>query len=85
MMGKENSLSKMVGLSAIADEIEQMRENTPEKDLIGLGSEKSIMKLFAIVSAQKWKNQNEEIDKNAIAEFLIQTKRIYEAQISYDE
>lgn len=82
MMGKENSLSKMVGLSAIADEIERMRENTPEKDLIGLGSEKSIMKLFAIVSAQKWKNQNEEIDKNAIAEFLIQTKRIYEAQIN---
>lgn len=81
MMGKDSNVSDMKGLSAIADGIERMRREEPGKDLIGLCSEKAMMKLFAITSAQNWKKTKDEIDRDAIGEFLIQTKRIYEAQM----
>ncbi len=81
MLGREKDIAKMTGLSSVADGIEQMRLDAPGKDLIGLCSEKAVMRLFAIISSQEWK-KNDEIDRNAVAEFLIRTKRIYEAQMN---
>lgn len=81
IMGKNSDVSDMKGLSTIADGIEQMRRQEPGKDLIGLCSEKAVMKLFAITSAQNWKKSDDEINRDAIEEFLTQTKRIYEAQM----
>lgn len=81
IMGKGSDVSGMKGLAAMADGIERMRRNEPEKDLIGLCSEKAIMKLFAVISAQEWKKTDDEIDRDAIGAFLTQTGRIYEAQM----
>lgn len=81
MMGRESNVSGMEGLFAIADGIERMRREEPGKDLLGLCSEKAVMRLFAVISAQGWKTENGEIDRDAMEEFLIQTKRIYEAQM----
>lgn len=81
MMGRTGDISGMAGLAAIADGVERMREENPGDDLIGLCSEKAIMRLFAIIAAQEWKAGGNEINRSAIEEFLIQTKRIYEAQM----
>ena len=77
IMGKKCYVSGMTGLGEIADEIERMRKENPEKDLTGLCSEKAVMKL----SAREWKKEDGKLDREAIAEFLAQTKRIYHAQM----
>ena len=81
IMGKESDVSGMKGLSSIADGIGQMREEEPGKDLLGLCSEKAVMKLFTITSAQGWKTEGDKINRDAIGNFLTQTKKIYDAQM----
>ncbi len=81
LLGKEEYVSDMKGLSAIADGIERLRRDNPGKDLLGICSEKGIMKIFASVSAPSWKKADGEIDRDALSDFLTQTKRIYEAQM----
>lgn len=81
LLGKEEYVSDMQGLAALADGIEQLRRDNPGKDLLGICSEKGVMKVFASVSAPAWKKENGEIDRNVLADFLTQTKRIYEAQM----
>ncbi len=81
LLGKEKYVSDMKGLSAIADGIERLRRDNPGKDLLGICSEKGIMKIFASVSAPSWKKTDGEIDRDALSDFLTQTKRIYEAQM----
>lgn len=82
MMGKKEDVSQMTNLMAMADGIERMRGEMPEKDLIGLSSEKAVMKLCSIISAQEWKKNYGEIDRKAIEKFLTQAKRIYDAQMN---
>ncbi len=81
ILGREKYVSQMTDLKGTADAIEQMRADIPEKDLLEIISEKGIMKVFALCSAPAWKTENGEIDKEAIKEFLTQTKRIYKAQM----
>lgn len=81
MLGREKYVANMKGLSAIADGIEQMRKDSPGADLIGLCSEKAIMRFFAVISAPEWKKENGEINREALEQFLTLTKRIYEAQM----
>ena len=81
ILGREHYVSNMSGLEAVADEIEKIRKDNPEKDLLGICSEKSIMKIFAVSSEPAWKKESGEIDKDAVAQFLTQIKRIYDAQM----
>ncbi len=86
VLGKEQYVSQIKDLESMADVIEQMREDMPDKDLLGMISEKEIMKAFAISSAPAWKTGEGKINQEAVKEFLIQTKRIYDAQMdSLDE
>lgn len=81
MMGKKSDVSGIKGLTALADRIEQMRREAPGKDLIGLCSEKAIMKLCSLISVQEWRTEDGEMNRAALEEFLTQAKRIYEAQM----
>ena len=81
MIGKESEVSGIVGLTGLAEWMEQMREEIPGEDLIGLCSEKAIMKICALLSAQEWRREGGEIDRAAVEAFLIRAKRIYEAQM----
>lgn len=81
MQGREQYVSQMKNLKSTADAIEQMRADIPGKDILGICSEKGIMKAFAVSSAPAWKTEGGEIDTEAIKEFLTQTKRIYDAQM----
>ena len=49
--------------------------------MIGLCSEKAVMKICALLSAGEWRNGDGTVDREAIEEFLTQAKRIYEAQM----
>lgn len=81
MMAEGSYLSKVNDLEDIADMTEQMREENPEEDLLGICSEKSIMRLFAMTCAPAWTSENGELNQDAVREFLEQTKRIYDAQM----
>ncbi len=80
MLGREGYVSQMKDLSAV-DEMEKMREDYPEKDILGTCSEIALMKIFSVSSEPAWKKENGEIDEDAVAEFLTQMKRIYDAQM----
>lgn len=81
ILGRESYVSRMTDLESIADGICRLREDNPEKDIIYLCDEKAIMKAFAPIAAPLWKNDGGEIDREAIAQFLTQMKRIYDAQM----
>ncbi len=81
LLGKEETVSGMKGLSAIAEGVEQLRREDPGADLLGICSEIGIMKVFAAASAPAWKSDSGEIEREVLSEFLTQTKRIYQAQM----
>lgn len=78
---KEKYLSGMKDLTGIADGIEQLRKENPEKDLIGLCSEKGILRFFGMVCVPAWTDKSGGLKMEAVTEFLTQTKRIYDAQM----
>lgn len=81
MMGAEKYISQGQGLERIADMMEEARRDLPGKDLLGICTEKGIMRYFAISCVPAWTTQGGELDTEAVAQFLIQTKRIYDAQM----
>lgn len=81
MLGREGYVSEMKDLASVADEMEKIRKDYPEKDILGICSEKMLMKIFSVSSAPAWKKENGEINEDAVAEFLTQMKRIYDAQM----
>lgn len=81
MLGREGYVSEMKDLASVEDEMEKLRKDYPEKDILGICSEKMLMKIFSVSSAPAWKKENGEINEDALAEFLIQMKRIYDAQM----
>ncbi|MDE6184720.1 MAG: hypothetical protein K2G39_04730, partial [Lachnospiraceae bacterium] len=81
MLGREQYVTGMKDLTSVADKVEQIRADHPGKDILGICSEKGIMKIFAVASAPAWKKDNGEIDREAVEAFLAQVKRIYDAQM----
>lgn len=81
MLGRERYVAKMKDLTTVADEMEQIRADHPEKDILGICTEKGIMKIFSVASAPAWKKDNGEMDREAVETFLVQMKRIYDAQM----
>lgn len=81
VMGKEKYVSKMKDLKGIADVMEELRQDNPGKDLLRICSPKALMKNFITSCAPAWTKQSGSIDREALEEFLVQTKRIYDAQM----
>ncbi len=81
ILGREKYVSGAVNLEGIADAVEKLRSDNPGKDLLGICTEKGIMRLFAMVCVPGWIKEDGDIDREAVAEFLTQTKRIYDAQM----
>lgn len=81
IVGKEEYITKMTDLEGTADGMEELRKDNPGKDLLMLCSPKAVMKNFAVASAPAWMTSSGEINRAAIEEFLVQTKRIYDAQM----
>lgn len=78
---REKYIADVQDLEDIADAMEKLRADNPEKDLLRVCSEKGVMKTFSVGYAPFWKTEAGEIDLQAVEEFLTQTKRIYDAQM----
>lgn len=74
-------VSQMDDLEQIAETIETLRADNPEKDLLNICSAKGIIKKFTPLCAPAWKTENGEVDKEAVWSFLDGCKRIYDAQM----
>ncbi len=80
--GKKDDVEKMTDLSSIADEMELMRENDPDAYLMCIPSAKGIMRIFSPSCVPAWRTEDGSLDKDAVADFLTQTKRMYDAQMN---
>lgn len=80
--GIKSDLEKMTDLSSIADEMELMRENDPDAYLMCVPSAKGIMRIFSPSCVPAWRTEDGPLDKEAVADFLTQTKRMYDAQVN---
>ncbi len=81
MMGEEKYISQIKDLESIADMMEELRRDNPGKDLLHICTEKGIMRYFAMTCVPAWTTQDGTHNQEAVAEFLRQTKRIYDAQM----
>lgn len=81
VMTEKQYLSQADSLEGLADMMEKLREEEPEQDLFGYCSEKGILRLFSMTCVPAWMTEKGDINKDAIREFLQQTKRIYDAQM----
>ena len=82
VFGKEVYTSRTVELSDIADTIEKLREDVPGKNLFGECSASGIMRLFSMISVPFWKTERGELDEEVLKDYLIQVRRIYDAQVN---
>ena len=81
IMSEDKYLSKAKDLAGLADIIEELREDNPGSDLFHILSERGILRFFSMTSVPAWTKENGEIDKEAVTEYLKQTKRIYDAHM----
>ncbi|MDE7176784.1 MAG: extracellular solute-binding protein [Lachnospiraceae bacterium] len=81
MMGAKKYISQLKDLESIADVMEELRKDNPGKDLLNICTEKGIMRYFAITCVPAWITERGELDREAITQFLKQTKRIYDVQM----
>lgn len=79
--GPESYTSKAADLSGLADAMEELRDAQPEKDLFGSCSALETMRLFSMISVPFWKTEDGEINRETLEDYLIQMKRIYDAQM----
>lgn len=82
IMGDEKYISMAGNLEGLAGMVKKLREDNPEGDLINLGTPKGILRFFSMTSAPAWLKDNGEMDREAIAAYLEQTKIIYDSQMS---
>lgn len=82
LAGETVALTNMNDLKSFADGMEELRKQNPEGGILGIYDEEGLLKLFGTVSCGAWTKEDGGIDKEAIEEFLEQTKRIYEAELS---
>lgn len=81
LVGEEQYVADVGGMADLADRIEVQRERNPGQDIIGIVSERGVLKRFAPVSAPVWIGEDRQIDRKALGEFLEQCKRIHALQI----
>lgn len=81
VQGKEKYISRMKDMEGIADALEDLRKEYTGDALIDACTEKGVMGIFSMVCAPSWKTEEGELNKEAIEKFLLQCKRIYDAQM----
>lgn len=81
IFGEKAYFSEITDLEEMADAMESLRVKYPEKDICGYCSAESIMRLFSMVSVPYWKTDKGTVDREVLSDYLIQVKRIYDAQM----
>ena len=71
---------KMAGLEAIAGVMESYREKDGESLLLGARSEEEMLSLLLPVCAPSWKDGNGKISREALEEFYMVAKKIWDME-----
>lgn len=82
LAGDTDVINEIEDLKSFADEMETLRQEYPEGCLLGIYDGETMLRLFSMVSSPAWTDEAGEIDRTAVTEFLIQVKRIYDAERS---
>lgn len=82
LVGDLDRIDRIEDLEDFAEEMERLREEYPEGGLLGIYDAETLLNLFGMVSCPVWIDETGEIDEEALKEFLTQTKRIYDAELS---
>lgn len=82
LMGATDKIEGITDLDQLADLLEETRTFAPECSLIGFYQAGEAIRLLAPGSMDRWMTAEGRLDSEAVKEFLMQVKRIYEAQIS---
>lgn len=83
LVGDPEVLEKVTDLAGLADIVEEMRKENPEGRLTGLTAEGKALRTLGINCSGSWiDSKTGEIDQERLKDFLIQAKRIYQAEIS---
>lgn len=86
IVGPEALLRNISDLNTLADAVEQLRQENPTGSLTGMITEEQVLYSLGISSQAAWLDEKGEIDKETLADFLTQAKRIYQSEIAgYDE
>lgn len=81
-MGASDKIKGIKSLEQLANLLEETREQQPEGSLIGFYGADEAIELLAPGSMDSWMTEDGKLDKEAVKEFLTQSKRIYETQIN---
>lgn len=81
LAGEKDVIERMDSLEGFAEEMEVMREAYPSGGLLGIYDAETLLRLFGMVSSPAWMDENGELDEEAVTEFLVQMKRIYDAEL----
>ncbi len=76
-----DGLENVTDLSGLAEAVEKLREENPEKDLMSISGERGLMKRFAATSEPRWMKEDGTIDRDVLGAYLEQCKRIFDAQM----
>lgn len=79
--GKPEIVDQMTDLAGTEAAILELRDQNPGKVLLYRRSAKEMMKMFSMVSEPEWKTAGGELNREALAEFLTLTKKIYDIQM----
>lgn len=82
VVGREKDMENVKDYKGYAQAIKALREENPKGKIINECNDNSIIRRFIPTCAPAWKNEDKSLNRDAVKEFLEQTKIIYDAQMS---
>jgi len=82
LVGDPKWISNITDLDSLADAVEKIRKENPEGAIIGLKTEEEVLYTLGLTSSAEWVNQDGQINKEVLQNFLENARRIYQAEIA---
>lgn len=82
LVGEQDRIGRMGDLAGIAEEAEKLRAEHAQGGIFGIYDAGTMLRLFGMVSSGAWMEEDGRMNEEAVADFLRQVKRIYDAELS---
>lgn len=82
LCGKAEDISGIGTLKDLADRLEQVRAGRTQGGLIGFQTPLGALELLSMNASGTWIKEDGSLDRDAVTEFLTQSKRIYDTQMN---
>lgn len=81
LAGEKDVAARIKDLESFAGEMEKLRGMYPAGGLLGIYDSETLLRLFGMVCCPAWVDEKGEMNSAAVADFLEQMKRIYDAEM----